>query len=381
MRQPSEYNVWRRCVNVGENVAAPLTITGLEGFLMFYEKKIGYLEYRENGEKVHNAGFVKIEVKNDCCNLQVQVSRFPVLDKLTRKILIQSGKKETYLGEITLQEGGGSFRMRGEDAANLGQSGIRYDELAKIVIVIGTGRELVCNWGKETLKGESPQGESPQEESPQEELPQEEPQRELSGRTEGWKLPQETGRLEAEQMQEGGRKEEERVPGKTEKENRDGEKVPGETEEKNRNGEKVPGKTEERTDGNPSDRKACRSPRRLQLYEDKWKQLSSIYPHITPFYDEREYLSITPADFVVLHRQYHKLVSNSFLLHGFYNYNHLILARVERAGAIRYYVGVPGNFYEKERQIAIMFGFESFECRKEPVGQGDFGYYCIRVDL
>jgi hypothetical protein len=42
---------------------------------------------------------------------------------------------------------------------------------------------------------------------------------------------------------------------------------------------------------------------------------------------------------------------------------------------------VPGNFYDREKQVAVMYGFESFECAKEPAGQGDFGYYMIRVEL
>ena len=46
-----------------------------------------------------------------------------------------------------------------------------------------------------------------------------------------------------------------------------------------------------------------------------------------------------------------------------------------------YYVGVPGSFFEREKQVAIMFGFESFECEKEPAQAGDFGYYMMRVKL
>ena len=117
------------------------------------------------------------------------------------------------------------------------------------------------------------------------------------------------------------------------------------------------------------------------LLDDKWKQLSAIYPHISPFDDERDYLSIGPGDFVILTQRYYRLVNNSFLLHGFYNYKHLILTRMENRGEVRFYIGVPGNFYEREKQVAVMFGFESFECHEEPAGSGDFGYYMIRVEI
>ena len=54
---------------------------------------------------------------------------------------------------------------------------------------------------------------------------------------------------------------------------------------------------------------------------------------------------------------------------------------MERRGEIAYYIGVPGNFYEREKQVAIMFGFESFECAEEPAQAGDFGYYMMRAQI
>ncbi len=118
-----------------------------------------------------------------------------------------------------------------------------------------------------------------------------------------------------------------------------------------------------------------------RLQENKWHQLSAIYPHIRPFQDEREYLSISPDDFVVLSEKFYKLIHNSFLLHGYYNYKHLILQRMEQRGEVKYYIGVPGNFFDKEKQVAVMFGFESFECMDEPARSGDYGYYMMRVEI
>lgn len=113
----------------------------------------------------------------------------------------------------------------------------------------------------------------------------------------------------------------------------------------------------------------------------KWQQLWYLYPHRIPFHDEREYLSVRPEDFVILNSRSYKLVNNSFLLHGFFNYDYLLLGRMEKDGKERFYIGVPGNFYEREKQVALMFGFESFECQKEPAQVGDFGYYMIPVEL
>lgn len=41
---------------------------------MFFDRKIKYLDYVENGARIHGAGFVKLELRNGKCDLQVQVS-------------------------------------------------------------------------------------------------------------------------------------------------------------------------------------------------------------------------------------------------------------------------------------------------------------------
>lgn len=121
---------------------------------------------------------------------------------------------------------------------------------------------------------------------------------------------------------------------------------------------------------------------------DKWEQLQRSYRVIHPFGDGRRYLSIEPKDFVVLRSPYQRLVNNSFLLHGFYNYRHLILGPDEELGAGDeicdgrhcFYLGVPGTYFEREKMVAVMFGFEGFEC-SGPVEIGKFGYYMRRVEL
>lgn len=121
---------------------------------------------------------------------------------------------------------------------------------------------------------------------------------------------------------------------------------------------------------------------KAERYSDnKWEQLCKIYPKAHPFGDEREFITIDPKDFIVLQSSYQKLVNNSFLLHGYYNYRHLILGPCdELCGEKKYALGVPGNFYEREKMVAVMFGFEGFEC-SGTVEQGKFGYYMRGVEL
>ena len=112
------------------------------------------------------------------------------------------------------------------------------------------------------------------------------------------------------------------------------------------------------------------------LKEDKWEQILDTYEKIHPYDDERVYVKLEPKDFVILQSKYQHLVNNSFLLHGFYNYRYIILGKEQD-----YYLGVPGVFYEREKMVALMFGFEAFECPGGNVRAGEFGYYLRKVEL
>ncbi len=112
------------------------------------------------------------------------------------------------------------------------------------------------------------------------------------------------------------------------------------------------------------------------LKEDKWEQILDIYDKIHPYGDERVYVKLTPKDFIILSSKYQHLVNNSFLLHGFYNYRHVILGKEGE-----YYLGVPGVYYEREKMVALMFGFEAFECASGKPETGEFGYYLRKVEL
>lgn len=114
----------------------------------------------------------------------------------------------------------------------------------------------------------------------------------------------------------------------------------------------------------------------MPLYENKWEQLLTTYEQIHPYGDNRIYIKLEPKDFIVLRENYQHLVNNSFLLHGFYNYRYLILGREKD-----FYLGVPGVFYEREKMVALMFGFEAFECEGGGAEEGKFGYYLRKVEL
>lgn len=139
-----------------------------------------------------------------------------------------------------------------------------------------------------------------------------------------------------------------------------------------------------------------------KLPQDKWEQLTDTYPQVHIF-PEAQSLLIKPKDLVVLTQRYHSLISNSFVLHSYYNYRQLLLFRFEEkqlansrlqaadAGksSVEYYLGVPGVYYDREKRIAQMFGFEGFDIgearmreeEKREIYEGCFGYYMKQVEI
>lgn len=117
------------------------------------------------------------------------------------------------------------------------------------------------------------------------------------------------------------------------------------------------------------------------VHDDKWQQLCKKYQKVHPFSSNKVFLSIKPEDFIILQQEYQKLVNNSFLLHGFYNYGHMILGKLSEEEKAPVYIGVPGVYYEREKQAARMFGFSGFESTEHPVQAGSYGYYMIEVEI
>lgn len=302
---------------------------------MRYDRKIKYLDYCENGERVRGSGYLKTEIFQDSFKMELTVKGVRCAGELAGDVIICGADREEVIGRIKLEGGQGEFRHIchvDSEVGIIGSTGITCDELSGIRIPLGEGREINCMWNNIPGQAVKP--------------PEKQPAKRAA------KMAAETP--EKNQEKEVGRQ----IPNPEEAVPRPAEKASDlkETEIKEQQ-EAVP------------------------LLENKWLQLCAIYPHIKPFRDQREYLSIGPEDFVLFSSESYKAASNSFMLHGYYNYRHLILTREERRGEILYYVGVPGNYYDREKQVAIMFGFESFECAQEPAQSSDFGYYMMKVQL
>lgn len=360
----------------------------------YYERKIRYLDLLEQGERIGGAGFLKMETRGKEVSLFLSVKGLYPTDTYERDVTLQMAEGEINIGQIKLKGGQGQFTYRAD---------IELPELCGIRIVLGGTREICCKWQEEKKKIEEiPRNPMPlnldltgigrQEKAmpvsavpddtatvidvpniaPPSLTPLEKPKQnsaedkdmtyhsreaksEMAVTTTARNTPERTMRL-----------------GTLNTENDDADRWDMESLRREEM-RKVQRQTAEGSGG--------RRRKGVRLMEDKWQQISAIYPHVHPFRDEREYLSISPADFVMLTSKAYRAANNSFLLHGYYNYDHLILAKIEKRGEVVYYIGVPGSYYEREKQVAVMFGFESFECGTEPAQVGDFGYYMMRTEL
>ena len=114
------------------------------------------------------------------------------------------------------------------------------------------------------------------------------------------------------------------------------------------------------------------------------EEIGTAEQYISP--STRTYEKIQRRDISRLPRREWKLANNSFLLHGFYNYHHLLY--IEEEGNC--WIGVPGIYHEKERAAARAFGFPQFHritdadielSKEEKNTYDDFGYWCRQVDL
>ena len=119
--------------------------------------------------------------------------------------------------------------------------------------------------------------------------------------------------------------------------------------------------------------------------ERVWENLRRDHTKILDFDYEKgcEILTIKPQDIGLLPREIWVDGNNSFLLHGYYNYRYLILAKLfNPEGTPRYLLGVPGHYYSNERYMASMFGFPNFVLSKnQPIEDGRFGYWYTDVKI
>ncbi|MBO5347682.1 MAG: hypothetical protein J6A45_06080 [Lachnospiraceae bacterium] len=292
--------------------------------MYFFDKKVIYLVWKMHEGQARGVGTVRLMAMDDVCRIEVTITGCGRVQG-TYPVYAVSGDLKSLLGKIILNKGKGNLYLKCKTNA-IGHMAFPYGQVTGLHIDLKTEGCLEQKWLP--MASQLKESENPVQRIPK--LKEDEmPEQPVIQMEENKKV------IQREIVKE---------------------KAPVEPE-------KPPKKKE------------------FQLYPNKWKQLCAIYPIVHPFGDGRAYLSIEPRDFVVLQERYQPMVQNSFLLHGFYYYKHLLLGRHRQGKNIQYYLGVPGVFYEKEKAAALFYGFESFEGAVTPASEGSFGYYMKRVEI
>jgi hypothetical protein len=322
-----------------------------------YRRLISYIYAYEGGEKKNNTGYAKVEIRADRCRIYVNVKNIHVGEN-DLDVYLLAPAREIPLGQIHVHGGIGEFRtsVDGNDVCQSGRTieecyGLTIHEPERTRVSYTTiwedavaqaaevnGRENVHENGRENAVQDSGADlavESPVNSSETEVL-DEIPWNPASDVMQTTEYPKPTDPKEPENQQE----------------------------PENQHRQEEP-------------------PEQDQQSERTWHYMQNRYAKVQAFdyEDGCEILLITPQDIGLLPRETWIYGNNSFLLHGYYNYRHLILARLENPqGDPRYLLGVPGHSFRPEKNMAALFGFTHFiPAKKQPEQDGRFGYWYAEI--
>lgn len=344
-----------------------------------YRRLISYIYAYEGEAKGRNIGFAKLESRGGQCRISVSVKKVYV-GSGGLEVYLMAPEKEIGLGSIFVRGGAGEFRAS-VAVDNVAESGVPMDMCFGLTIHEpgDSWRAYTTIWEDAVPRAaeveladvtwENTRASSPEEEIRQKaEIVAKEVDREIA-------LNQ--------------KKEEETTEPKTSPEQ------PEETLSESEQENELP-KPPAPVIQDESGKLDLEDPKLLERLEqeeqesmnpgDLWDSFRKQYPKIQAFDCPGgcEILTIKPQDIGLLPREIWVYGNNSFLLHGYYNYRYLILARVElpQEGTSRYLLGVPGHYYSNEKYMASMFGFPHFVlARKQPSQDGRFGYWYTHIHL
>ena len=339
--------------------------------MAYYEKKVVYLSEMEYGRKIKGAGFVRMEFRGEACFLDMHISGMTeVPDKKYDVCVVLSSGKEYEIGKVYIHNGKGEWKEQYENGC-LNEKCI----IEELLVKISDSKTISGKTGFVNRRTDMKAAQIAEEQK------EKSCWSERAGRR--WEFRRSEPKNKITHMPDSAEKKEPEYTNVAATEN-EGNKVErnkieqDKVEQNVRNRNQVELNEIERDEIEQNEAKQQEIQMDTIILNDKWDQLRQIYPIIHPYEDDREYISIQPKDFVIMTGDYQHLANNSFLLHGFYNYRYIILGR-ERDGF--FYLGVPGVYYEREKMVALMFGFEAFECSGGMAEAGKSGYYLRKVQI
>lgn len=371
-----------------------------------YRRFVAYVyEYRK-GKKENNCGFIKVEVRDDQCRMEMHLQCPGLTPEAECRIygfMRSGGLMESYLlGRCKTAQGraDGAFET---DSRSMGGSGISLNRMGGMIIRTENGAFFGTEWDDQPVRPEN----FKEMEAPAEEIESQSGQNCEQGYETG-EIPETEAVKESEEEQESGPEQTETVFLKENEKDQNSGLQTGETEEiQDAEDPDMPAETEtpdtavqEETDAAALEEAGAPDPEEAELETQSVKSLSDAaelggagveqvpdggagreQEFYLPFDDDeiRECRKIHPKELTVLLRRDCALRNNRFLQYGYYNFGHLLLGKSPDG---QYILGVPGGYDQQERFMANMFGFPYFKESRQiqlPKGRGGYWYRLINA--
>ena len=301
------------------------------------QRFVTYIYAYENNNKNQNVGFAKVDIRGEYCQIEIHLKRTGYTNVKCPVYLFSREGGEIIgveIGQITLVNGAGDF-VRQLSCSQVGATDYCMNDMKGILIFLNDTVMFASQWDEKAIYRENfkPYGETKQETAPQQPA-------------------------EPERMQE---------------------TVPQQCAESEMERYETPGKTMQTTVQTES--LEAQGPK--EIWQTLWEKLTGMYGTEKVFESAPQISGIRMElkDLKELPKKYWYLGSNSFLLHGFFNYRHLLLGRIEGEHSKKWFVGVPGVYQNQEKVLAAIFGFPEFKQEKDTeIKTNQFGYWYRFMD-
>lgn len=366
-----------------------------------YKRFVSYMYEYVNGVKKKNVGYARVEIRNGECRFTIHMQLEGLLEGIFPTYLIHRPDEEMdliYLGDCSVKNQVMDSRLYAKES-NIMDSGHNFSEIGGILLFLNSEVFYATQWDdkpvvlEEVLEALKPKDkfEEPEPIMPATKMPEADTDKEQSDAVTdenrpiymlpgGWKMKESAQHAHPRTPVNPWRLVERYKELEAEKQ-KESDTVRKDIPDKTTERELISEKT---TEIKSAAEDVSVAEEKLQKENPVVEKIFTNYPRIYPFEDNEvtRCVKIEPKDIGALPSDTWVLSNNSFLLHGFYCYHHLIFAEIIDRFGCRYILGVPGIYHNRERFMARMFGFECFKSiRKRELKQGDFGYWYMEIKV
>lgn len=301
-----------------------------------YRRFIAYVYEYRNGRKAENCGFIKLEVREGKCTMEIhlheekQMEHCSIYGFIRKEGLIFG----IWLGSLQISRDP-AVNVLETDAGNMGDAGIGLDQLCGMILETDTGAFMGTQWDDLPIRPDHFQKLE---------------KKEQTGQNEGALAEISERKQESE---------------KRENEQRDNE------QQKNKKQDNEQQKNKKQDNEQQQKGEARKESKGSELQAESIQEEAEESPTLFPDCDQC--WRICPGDLRQICRKSCVYCNNRFLQHGYSHFGYILLCRQTDG---QYILGVPGIYDQQERFMAEMFGFPWFKEWPLPgIKNGKSGYW------